>query len=363
MKAAALLGRRDEPVDGVADYCSFLAQAIQKYGVDLEIVHVPWAERGWKEALDILSRESRDWSGRWVLLQYTAMAWSRRGFPFRVLAVQNALRKRGARCGIVFHDVVLDPLAGLHNRVRRAIQYWVMQQLLARSEFGVFSTPPEPLGWTASYPDKVKFHSVGANIPECSTTRQFPTGGAKTAAIFCISGGIYRSREVRDILLVAELVKLRVPDLQLEIFGRGVEEAKPGLEGPLRSMGVNFRLRSVLPADEVARTLRNADVFLCVRGEIATNRGSAIAAIASGLPIVAFGKRGRVQELDAAGIEFAPSDSVKSYADATVRVLTDGALWQELHERNRRALAEYFSWDSAARFFAGLMKSSETPAQ
>src|SRR5580658_264457 len=121
MKAIALLGHRDEPTDGVADYCSYLAQALRTHNIDLEIVHVPWAERGWRGAMSWLSSESRNWTGQWVLLQYTAMAWSRRGLPFRVLAVLRLLLKHALKCAVVFHDVLLDPLPGLHNYSRRKI--------------------------------------------------------------------------------------------------------------------------------------------------------------------------------------------------------------------------------------------------
>src|SRR5579859_6478733 len=83
----ALLGRRDIPVDGVEDYCTFLAAGLARQGVQLTQVRVKWVERGWVGALRQLGREVKAWRGRWVLLQYTALAWSRRGFPVWTLAV------------------------------------------------------------------------------------------------------------------------------------------------------------------------------------------------------------------------------------------------------------------------------------
>jgi glycosyltransferase involved in cell wall biosynthesis len=362
MKAIALLGRRDEPTDGVADYCSFLSQALRRHNIDLEIVHVPWAERGWRDAMRWLSRESRNWTGQWVLLQYTAMAWSRRGLPFRVLAVQRLLLKRGVKCAVVFHDVILDPLPGFHNHIRRKIQYWIMSRLLARATEGISTVSPDGLRWPDSAPVKLVFIPIGANISaEFTREKSFtPNGQPKTIGIFCISGGNYRLREVKEILFVVEQAKARAPDLQLEIFGRGTEEAAPLLQEPLRKLNVKYRLRGVLPADEIARTLQSLDAFLCVRGEMSPNRGSALAAIASGVPIIAFGQRGRYKVLDEAGIEFAAWGSLDSLADATIRVLTDATLWQELYERNRRTHAEYFSWDAVAARYAAILHSPET---
>ena len=365
MKVIALLGRRDEPADGVADYCSYLAQALKTHNIDPEIVHVPWAERGWRDATHWLSRESRNWTGQWVLLQYTAMAWSRRGLPFRVLAVERMLLKRGVKCAVVFHDVILDPLPGFHNRIRRKIQYWIMARLLSRATQGISTIAPDQLRWPHSSPGKLVFIPIGANIPAEFTGEKglTPHGQPKTIGIFCISGGNYRPREVKEILFVAEQAKARVPELQLEIFGRGAEEAASLLQEPLRKLDVKFRLRGVLPAEEITRTLKSLDAFLCVRGEMSPNRGSALAAIACGVPIIAFGQQGRYKELDAAGIEFAPWGSLKSLADATIRVLTDATLWQELRERNRRAHAEIFSWDAVAARYAAILNPPGTPTE
>jgi hypothetical protein len=99
----ALLGRRDGPTDGVGDYRIYLGATLGLHGYQLEIVRVPWPERGWGAALADLRQRAEDWRGCWVLLQYTALGWSRRGFPLRFLQV---LRHIGARCLVVFHDAL-----------------------------------------------------------------------------------------------------------------------------------------------------------------------------------------------------------------------------------------------------------------
>ena len=104
VKWIALLGRQDMPTDGIADYCLFLARGLAPQGIELEQVRAPWAEIGWIGALRRLRHESAGWRGQWVLLQYTAMSWSRRGFPFGAVAVLAVLRGRGVRCAIVFHE-------------------------------------------------------------------------------------------------------------------------------------------------------------------------------------------------------------------------------------------------------------------
>src|SRR5260370_29815653 len=75
----ALLGRRDEPTDAVEQYCLHLGAALRAHDFAMEIVRVQWNERGWPVALRNLRQKAAAWRGRWVLLQYTALAWSPRG--------------------------------------------------------------------------------------------------------------------------------------------------------------------------------------------------------------------------------------------------------------------------------------------
>src|SRR6266702_512257 len=97
----ALLGRRDEPTDAVADYCRYLGQALASHNLDLQIRRVPWKEHGWSASLRALRLQAEAWRGAWVLVQYTALAWSARGFPRRFLRVLRILRKAGARSAVV----------------------------------------------------------------------------------------------------------------------------------------------------------------------------------------------------------------------------------------------------------------------
>ena len=82
-KVILLLGRRDEPTDGVADYCDKLKEAGRQHGLMFEPVRIAWDEKGWNSALADFRGTAAGWRDRWVLLQFTTLAWSRRGFPLR----------------------------------------------------------------------------------------------------------------------------------------------------------------------------------------------------------------------------------------------------------------------------------------
>ncbi len=88
-RCIALLGRRDEPTDAIEEYCRYLGETMSEHGFDLQMMRVDFAERGWSSALEELRRQAAAWRGEWVLAQYTALAWSKRGFTFKFSSVLN----------------------------------------------------------------------------------------------------------------------------------------------------------------------------------------------------------------------------------------------------------------------------------
>src|SRR5690349_11618659 len=86
-QVVALLGRRDEPTDALEDYCRYLANALREHQIEMSLVRVAWEEQGWAAALHALRNQASKWRGTWVLVQYTALSWSKRGFPRRFLRV------------------------------------------------------------------------------------------------------------------------------------------------------------------------------------------------------------------------------------------------------------------------------------
>ena len=113
-------------------------------------------------------------------------------------------------------------------------------------------------------------------------------------------------------------------------------------------MKIEFVALGVLPPEEVSRTLVDSDALLFVRGQISTQRGSAIAGIACGLPLVAYSGPHTAHPITEAGVIQVPQGDREELGKALVRVLTDEPLWQDLHQRSLRAQREYFSWDAIA---------------
>jgi hypothetical protein len=358
-----LLGRRDEPTDGVTDYCQFLGEALARRNARLELTRVSWFEQGWPQALAVLQSESKDWRGEWALLQYTALAWSRRGLPLHVLRVARILQRNGARIGVVFHDATSMYSPRLLDRARYRIQAMIMRHLYDRAAKSILTVPPETIAWLPQNPSRAAYIPIGANIPESLEPRVYdPQHMTHTIGIFSVTGGTEGDAELRDISVAAKKVKESLGAVRLELFGRGAENAQKRLEYALEGSGVALRVRGILPAEEIRRTLASCDALLCVRGYSTSRRGTAIAGVACGLPVIGYGEPGSDPAIDAAGVQLSPWRNAEALADSLVRVLSDAKLWQELHQRSVKAQRDFFSWTAVAnRYVDALELDGATP--
>src|SRR5262245_57868232 len=126
LHCVALLGKRDEPTDAIEDYCHYLREALTPHGIALELHRVRWPQLGWPKALKELRETASRTPNAVFMVQYTALNWSRRGFPLRVLRVLRALKQAGGRCVVMFHDSEAYSGFRIIDRIRRAQQLYTM---------------------------------------------------------------------------------------------------------------------------------------------------------------------------------------------------------------------------------------------
>src|SRR5262249_53764657 len=139
-----------------------------------------------------------------------------------------------------------------------------------------------------------------------------------------------------------------VPRVRLITVGRGSIEAKSRLQNALAGAPVELHALGIIPAQEVAQVLADADVSLFVRAPLSTQRGSAIASIVNAVPLVAYAEGSLpavFAEAGVVGVRYADGEQL---AAATVKVLTDNSWRLELHQRSRQAYGKYFAWDAVA---------------
>ena len=353
----ALLGRKDEPTDALEDYCRYLGNALRLYDIHLEITRVPWELNGWPKALRDLKLRALRWRGTVVLIQYTALGWSSRGFPWRVLSVLKVLKSAGARLAIVFHDV--EPYAGsrLVDYLRRFIQVRTMNGVLSKADFAVFTVPFERISWLRPVPTNAVFIPVGPNLPVPSAiAAAFREHTCPTIGVFSITGGQPGARETEVIVGAVRHASHALGRLHLSVFGRHAEMREADLRSSLKGLPVELSVEGVVTPERVVQKLSACDVLLFVRGSISSRRGSAIAGIACGLPVIAYSGSETALPITDAGVVVVAADQPRQLQASLVRVLSDPDYRRDLAARSRAIYQAHFAWPSIAARFAGLLK-------
>jgi glycosyltransferase involved in cell wall biosynthesis len=140
----------------------------------------------------------------------------------------------------------------------------------------------------------------------------------------------------------------KIGELQLLVLGRGSREAEPLLRAGLSGTGVRLRVDGLRSGQEISAGLSSSQVLLFVRGALSSRRGSGIAGIACGLPIVAYEGRETGPPLTEAGVVFVPQDDVACLGDQLASLLPDRERRMALSARNLAVFREWFSWDRIA---------------
>jgi glycosyltransferase involved in cell wall biosynthesis len=356
----ALLGKRDAPTDAVEEYCRYLGEALKAHDYDLVLERVAWEQRGWRSALRSVRRRARGWRDAWVLLQYTALAWSARGFPLRFLRVLKILKTAGVRVGVVYHDV--EPFAGnrVVDRLRRGTQLRTMREALAISDAAILTVPAKRLSWIKNQSAKTAFIPVGANLPissAASLRAHIASDGKLSMVVFGITGGAAGKEEVERIVAAVRFAAQRAKNLRLIVMGRNSLTAEANLRKALSDTEVELQMLGVLSAEDVVRTLIVSDVLLFVRGPISTRRGSAIAGIACGLPVIAYEGSETAPPITEAGLAIFSPQRKGDLGEVLLRVLQDEHYRTSLAQQSWVAQRQYFSWRAIAARYAEFLKN------
>jgi len=352
-----LLGREDEPTDALEDYCKLLAQSLQKKGYSLEIFRIDWAERGWRRALKDADKRFAEQRGSWALVQYTALAWSRHGFPLRFARMIGGLKGAGIQVLIVFHDP--EPFGGrrFRDRLRRRVQLAVMRRAARLADKIVSTISPDRVPWMQDPAIRTKtlLLPVGSNLPVMPRTT--PRSG-KRIPVVIVFGFSNLASETSMIASVLSRAAEVVGPLHLTVFGRGAKVAGNLLLPLLADSPVELEDFGILEAERAGSLLANADVQLFVRSGLSSRRGSGIAGIACGLPIIGFSDTETAFPITEAGVRLVPMGDREGLVRELVLVLKQQTLRETLRQRNLEATERYFSWDRITDAYLAFLRMS-----
>ena len=206
---------------------------------------------------------------------------------------------------------------------------------------------------------KPAFVPVGANLPllePSGNASSVHDGEMPVVAVFGVTGDAAGVQEVAQIISAVSFAAKKLGKLRLLVFGRNADSSEARLRAGLRDQSVALRVAGVLPEGDVEALVRSSDVLLFVRGPISSRRGSAIAGIACGLPVIAFAGNETAAPITDAGVVLVPGGDKTALGEALVRVLGDREYHERLAERSRAAYKKHFSWEAIASQYASLLK-------
>jgi glycosyltransferase involved in cell wall biosynthesis len=250
------------------------------------------------------------------------------------------------------------------DRLRRGIQRYAMKRLVRLSDLAIFTLPRDKISWLPADTQNFIFIPVGANLPapERAWVEKHTSIQSKPiVAIFSLSDEPVLAKEVGQIAQAVSHAAKQMGALEVVILGRNSESGGEELRLALVGSCAEVRIVGLIPADEVVHVLGASDVMLFARGPVSSRRGSAIAGIACGLPVIAEGGPEVAPPLTEAGVVLVPAELVpEEFGAALVRILSDPSYRASLAQRSRDAQSRYFSWRVIATQYAQALRELES---
>jgi glycosyltransferase involved in cell wall biosynthesis len=291
------------------------------------------------------------------LVQYTALAWSRRGFPLRFAHLIDHLKGDGMHVLIVFHDP--EPFGGRRFRdgLRRRVQLAVMRRAARLADKIISTVSPGRVRWMQDPQIRAKtlLLPVGSNLPVMPRMTQRP---GKRIPVIIVFGFSNLASETSIIASVLSRTAEVVGALHLIVFGRGAKVAGTLMQPLLANSPVELEDFGILEAERAGSLLANADVQLFVRSGLSSRRGSGIAGIACGLPIIGFSDSETAFPITVAGVRLVPMGDREGLVRELVLVLQQETLREALRQRNLEVTEQYFSWDRIADVYLSFLRMS-----
>ena len=279
---------------------------------------------------------------------------------------------------VTFHDLLVPYLFPKAGRVR-----WTANLALARSCKGVIVTNIEDQERLSSYPwmPRLELIPIGSNIP-CVLPDDYDRtqwrrrwGIGEEILLLCYFGFLNASKGGEDLIAALDSLCRSGQRVSLLMIGGAVGASDPTNQAYLDLVKRSIRERGLegkviwtgyMSPEEVSASFRSAD--LCVlpyRDGASFRRGSFMAALAHGMPIVTTGPvpfhptisgkgdrpthphRTVPQLRDGENILLVPPQDPRALSVAIIRLANDAGLRRRLGE-GAQALAREFEWEHIA---------------
>jgi glycosyltransferase involved in cell wall biosynthesis len=330
-------GDRGHEVDGIRDYSERLAEELSRRSVDVEL------RLSWRGAFSAADADA-------VVLQYSPFNFGRWGFAPRLPAELLALRSRARRP--VLAVMVHEPYVPMDSGRGALMGMWQRLQLTAL-RLGADAVFASIDTWAARFarqrPRRPTHHlPVASNLPDMRSRREAARARLEieegTLVLSALGSG-HPSWLGDYVAEAANAVAASGSAVRLLCMGAGAP-APPGLDA-----AVEVYRPGRVEAAELAEGLAASDLFLApLIDGVSTRRGSMMAALQHGLPVV--GTDGPLTDSilrgPGSGMSLTRVGDKRAFAAAVLALAEDvgarassAAAARELYERN-------FDWPVAA---------------
>ncbi len=378
MRVCLISGEYPPMQGGVGDYTRELGRALQHQGhatcvltstaaqppPEPSLPHDPevrpvvtrWNWQCWSIVLSTMRQSTPDV----VHIQYQTAAY---GMHPAINLLPSLIRRiqPGPRLLVTLHDLRVPYLFPKAGPLRQAVN-----RLLMRHCDGVIVTNEEDqediLDSRLTTP--LRLIPIGSNIPTQAppnydrSAHRSAMGISEDETVLCYFGFLNASKGGEALLRVtAELIH-RGHKIKLLMIGGQIGSSDPTNAVSLRrvqelAQGLNLEQRMIWTGftapEQVSANFWASDLCILPYLDGASyRRGSFMAALAHGLPIISTQPRVRLETLlDDQNVLLAPPDDVRAISAAAERLITDPELRRRLG-RGASALAKQFSWDHIA---------------
>ena len=385
MKILMISGEYPPMEGGVADFTRIVARHLAALGTQVHVLTSIGGQGGDRESSDVtvwpvmgrwgwrsLARAVRDLCHRVapdvINIQYQTAAYAMRP-AINLLPTWSPLPSV-----VTFHDLKVPYLFPKAGALR-----WRANLVLARSCWAAIVTNAEDRELLA--------RAGGSNlhvIPIGSNIRPFPRsacdaksrrrqlGAPEDTLLLCYFGFLNASKGGEDLIRALAVIRERGVEARLIMIGASLGASDPTNRGYLESVrdliqALHLQEHLVwtghLPADQVSETFYAADIcVLPYRDGVSFRRGSLMAAMAHGMPIVSTAPVIPLAELeDGRNMALVPVASPRAIADAVCRLHDDRDLRLRLGQGAKKLSFE-FTWESiAARTIQVLEDALDSP--
>jgi glycosyltransferase involved in cell wall biosynthesis len=356
---------------GVGDYTRLLGEALCARGAEVHVltsaqaalavdgpvrVHAVMSGWGWRALYGAVGRMLRDLAPDVVHIQYQAAAYG-------MHPAINLLPRRFPRTPAVvtFHDLRVPYLFPKAGPVRR----WVNLALARGSAATVVTNEEDRLDLAGQRGiQRLEMIPIGSNIA-CDPPQELDCvawragyGVSADGLLMCYFGFLNDSKGGEELIAALDALCRAGRDAYLLMIGGHVGASDPTnraylerVQGAIRVRGLEQRViwTGFLTSQEVSAAFACSDVcVLPYRDGVSFRRGSLLAAIIHGMPIISTHPRVSLRELvHGDNIWLVPPHDAGALSQGIARLADDPALRQRLGI-GARDLGRQFGWDEIA---------------